>query len=114
MLLYLLTHEKNARRTLLMPLLNRDAAIGETDGEVCLTLGPFTYRLVCLLKANVPRLGDTYDAQVAELYAQADLMYSDTRSGTLTLYRFHEQMTQASLRAAFSEDDLADLRWGGV
>lgn len=114
MLLCLLTHERNARRTMLTPLLNGDAAIVEADGEVSLTLGPFTYRLVCLLKANTPQLGDTYNAQAAGLYAQADFMHSDTQAGTLTLYRFHEHTLQVSGCAALSETDLADLRRGGV
>lgn len=114
MLLCLLTHERSARRTMLTPLLNGDTAIVEADGETSLTLGTFTYRLVCLLKANVPQLGNTYDAQAAELYVQADLMHSDPQAGELTLYRFHEHTLQISVYAALSEADLADLRRGGV
>jgi hypothetical protein len=113
-MLCLLTHDRSARSTLLTPLLNGDAAIVEAGGEITLTLGPFTYRLVCLLRVNISQLGDEYDAEVAELYAQADFMLTDTQSGTLTLYRFQEHMLQVSGCLSLSETDLAELRWGGV
>ena len=115
MFLCLLTHDRSARSTLLTPLLNGDAAIVGADGEITLTLGPFTYRLVCLLRVNVSRLGDEYDAEAAELYVQADfIMLADTQPGTLTLYRFQEHTLQVSGCLSLSETDLAELHRGGV
>jgi hypothetical protein len=114
-MLCLLTHDRSARRTLLTPLLNGDAAIVEAEGEITLTLVPFSYRLVRLLSVNTSQLGDVYDAESAELYAQADfIVFTNTQPGALTLYRFHESTLQVGGSTSMSETDLADLRRGGV
>jgi len=114
-MLYLLTHDTRARRTLLTPILDTDTAAVEAGNEATLTLGPFSYRLTCLLRANVSQFGAEYDAQAAELYVQADfIMLTNNQPGALTLYRFHESTLQVGGCVSMSEDDLADLRRGGV
>jgi hypothetical protein len=115
MLMCLLTHDRSVRRTLLTPLLNGDPAIVEADGEITLTLAPFSYRLIRLRSWNTSQLGDEYDADCAELYAQADfILFANAQPGALTLYRFHESTLQVSGYTSMSESDLADLRRCGV
>ncbi len=114
MLLCLLTHERRACRTMLTPLLNGDATIVEAGDEIFLTLGPFTYQLFCLLNVNVLHLDNAYNAELAAVYAHADLVHSDPSSGTLSLYRFHEHTLQVSGCVTLSDSYLADLRLSGV